>query len=95
MLAAANGNNKISARLIQSRSELDHKNNTGDTALLIAIRAKQRDVIKQLLDAGADTAPRNNRREYARGLAESMGNSEVVKMIDEQSGGKKHLFGLF
>ena len=49
LAATRNGNQKVSASLIQRGANVDQQNESGETALLVAARMKSEDVVKKIL----------------------------------------------
>ncbi len=85
-MAASRGHNEVVGVLISSKADVNSKNNIGNTALMLSVRS--------LLDAGADTDIRNNKREQAISLAEPGEDKTIIKLIRKHEKEKK-LFGIF
>jgi ankyrin repeat protein len=48
---------------------------------MIAARAGQTEVVKTLIDAGADRNLRNKKRETASDIATALGHADIVQML--------------
>jgi ankyrin repeat protein len=59
----------------------DARNNQGYTALMIAARAGQADIVTTLIEAGADRSLRNKKRETAGDIAATLGHADIAQML--------------
>ena len=66
-----------------SGSNLNAQNNNGDTPLMEACFYKREELIKILIQNGADVLIKNKRGEDAFNFAMKQGNLEMIKMIKE------------
>lgn len=86
LMDAAEQGHADSLLLLASQSRLiDAQNDKGDTALLLAaVSPNHLEVCRTLLDAGADTRLRNNRRELAADIASSAGHAGAARLIAQR-----------
>lgn len=57
------------------------KNNHGDTALMVAASAGMSNVVRLLIDAGADRNLRNKKRKTAADIAAATGHLVIAQML--------------
>jgi ankyrin repeat protein len=81
MLAAASRCEKCMARLPTPRDEIDARNALGDTALIIAVRARSPEIARLLVAAGADPDTRNNLRDTARKIATRLKDKTLLAAV--------------
>jgi ankyrin repeat protein len=81
VLAAANGHEDLTAYFLHKGAALDHANLNGSTALLRAVIANERKMVKLLLDRGADVIVENRSGVTPLAAAAFNGNRRLVKML--------------
>jgi uncharacterized protein len=67
--------------LLQHKVNCDSKNNHGDTALMVAASAGMSNVVRLLIDAGADRNLRNKKRKTAADIAAATGHLVIAQML--------------
>jgi ankyrin repeat protein len=67
--------------LLNRRVDLNLRNNTGFTALMIATHEARLDVVQALLEFGANTRLRNKRRETAVDIAQYVGDQRIAQVL--------------
>ncbi len=81
MLAADNGYVAVVSYLSKFKN-LDHKNNIGDTALIMAVRGGYYNVSEVLLKRGSNPRIRNNKREKAHTVVDT-NNRNLLALLEE------------
>jgi hypothetical protein len=83
MLAAANGDTKGVQRLLAAGADVNARDQSGQTALIIACRTPNvpSELVKALLTAGADVNTRSRNDYTALSWATSRGNTEVIRIL--------------
>jgi len=83
MQAAANGDTKGVQRLLASGSDVNARDQSGQTALIIACRTPHvpPELVKALLAAGADVNTRSRNDYTALSWATTRGNAEVIRLL--------------
>ncbi len=81
MLAALKGHTGTVKTLLESRVDINAKDDEGRTALMFAVTNLRKDSVKTLLDHGADVNVTANDGCTALMLAASSGDSEIVRAL--------------
>jgi uncharacterized protein len=82
MFAVTRGDAEIVEALIQKGSDVNARNNIGQSALMIAAKLGNVAVTQQLIDAGADVQAKDNENLNAIGWATSVKDcAEIVEML--------------
>lgn len=86
LIAAALGGHTSTVSLLVRHVgvAIEHRNNSGTTALAAAAWRGRLDALCELHACGASLSPTNNDGLSPRALAEEWGHGEVVKWLDEQ-----------
>jgi ankyrin repeat protein len=84
VLAASGGYAPVTDSLLTARAELDAQNDFGDTALIIASRDGNAELVRRLVAAGASAKLRNQDRVAAVDVAEARGFSQVAEILRER-----------
>ena len=70
--------------MIENGANVNAKDEDGDTALAYAaIRGAPANVIKQLLNAGADVSIKNNHGKTAIMLAKEQGKNQILELLKQ------------
>jgi ankyrin repeat protein len=80
--------------LLDAGAAIDHKNNVGNSALMLAVLADSTATARVLLDAGADVSGRNAKREQADAMAHTRNNPEMIELFTQHEK-QKRFMGLF
>jgi serine/threonine-protein phosphatase 6 regulatory ankyrin repeat subunit B len=75
--------NEIVDRLLKRRVRPDVRDNVGYNALMIASHEGRADIVKALLNAGADRTLRNKKRDTAVDVATASGHAEIVQLLKQ------------
>jgi ankyrin repeat protein len=81
LLIAASGHDGLIAVLVAAGSDVDHQNQYGNTALIMAARAGYKHCAAKLLAHGAKPTIRNKKRETARAAAELAGHALLAEQL--------------
>jgi uncharacterized protein len=73
--------NDIVGRLLKQGARPDQRNSFGYSALMIASQEGKMDVVKTLLNAGADRTLRNKKRETAVDIAVASGHLGIAQLL--------------
>jgi len=89
--AAHHGHVEIVGALIEARAPLDHRNQLGWTALIVAVvlgngGKNHTEVVEALVKAGADTEVKDRNGTTALGHARSRGYADMVKILAAATG---------
>ena len=68
---------------MEQGGDLDLSNNSGDTALIAAVRNDHKDVVRALLSLGANAHTRNQKFESAQTLAAEKSDQEWQQMFEK------------
>ena len=78
------------AALLEAGANVNARDNSGHTPLMLAVRRQNAEVVNILLDAGANAQLRNRRKEiafdYARGKSEWIDHLSTYKRLKAASG---------
>ncbi len=69
--------------LIDAHEDLNLKNDDGDTALIIAISYGFNDIVKMIIQAGADVSIKDNNGNDALAWAKAKNNRICIKLLEE------------
>lgn len=75
------GNLKIAAKLINAKCSVGQTNNAGQTPLMYATLFGRKEIVKKLIEKGADTKTKDVMGFDALKLAEGQGNEEMINII--------------
>jgi ankyrin repeat protein len=67
--------------LLKSGANIDAKDKSGETALMKAVRTGKVEIIKALLDKGAQTQLKNDQLQTAADIATAMGHKKIVDVL--------------
>jgi ankyrin repeat protein len=67
--------------LLRAGAKVDLRDRQGDTALTLAARDASVEVVRALLEAGADASLRNENRTNAADIATSLRRQQVSKLL--------------
>ena len=67
--------------LVGHGADLEHRDDSGDTALLIAVRRGNHRLARHLVDQGADVNVRDAQGHSALGIAGELGYTEIVSLL--------------
>ena len=84
MLAAANKDALLTSWLLQSKAEVELRNQRGDTALMLAVSANAPDVVRHLLKANASVSRKNRLGFSALDLAKQV-SPQMVELVKSNS----------
>lgn len=95
IIASRIGFTEGAARMIMGRAQIDKTNKLGETALIVAVQARQPAIVKMLLENGAnpdlaDHASGYSAREYAKRDNRS---KEILTLIETVKSRKANTFG--
>ncbi len=82
--AASKGNLDIIKYLVENNADIEIKNKTGQTPLIIASMNNQLDILDYLLERKADTETKDNDMMTALHWASKEGHLEIVKHLIEK-----------
>lgn len=87
LLACKNNSQEDAEALLQDGADINAKSKLegGDTALMLAVRDQNPDLVKFLLSKGADPNLQNDAGETAHTCARAVQNPEIAKMIEDAS----------
>ncbi len=71
----------IAEQILVKNIDIDHQNLDGDTALIIAIRYNQKDIISTLIKLDVDQTIKNKKKKSAYDIAKSNKNSAILKTL--------------
>ncbi len=81
MIAARNGETKLTRALIAFGADVNLRNEDGTTALMLAARHGHSQVVEMLLKAGADAELRNNRGYTSADLARMFNHDQTANLL--------------
>ena len=67
--------------LLSKGSDINTKDNKGETALMIAAETHKKEILEMLLSKGADVNIKSDIGETALSKAESRNNSDIVELL--------------
>ena len=68
--------------MLEAGADIDQRNTLGNTALIEATIGNRRDVVRLLLESGADAGLRNRDRLTARAIAMQHKSDELIEEFD-------------
>ncbi|MFC0206371.1 ankyrin repeat domain-containing protein [Novosphingobium soli] len=86
MGVAFKGDDRIAARLLQERCDVDARNKAGQTALMMASLFGRSAQVEMLLDKGADPAIRDASGRTAGSVAQGQGNAALATRLETAAG---------
>ena len=81
IIAVLSNNFNIVNLLIDTKVNLDIKNNQGLTALMLAILHFRNEIAKSIINAGAKVDIQDNFGNTALDIAQTLGNQEIIKYL--------------
>ncbi len=79
--AARTGNTETLQKLLTQGVAINARDDTGNTALMVAVRHRQASVVRTLLDAGADTRLTNHDGMTALQIADQLGLANMAQLL--------------
>lgn len=80
--ASVAGNTDIATLFIESKANINIASNAGNTPLILAARYNRMDIVRALIDAGADITIRDRQNLTAVKRAKAKGNYAIVEYLD-------------
>src|SRR5262249_2717255 len=78
---AAQGNAPMAAQLLEQGVEVDARNEAGETALMLAVRAGHEEVVRLLLQAGASRLVREAQERTVLTIAADAGQIAILRLL--------------
>ncbi|XP_067311391.1 fibronectin type 3 and ankyrin repeat domains protein 1-like [Pseudorasbora parva] len=91
-VSAISGNAAVASTLLQAGADVNVRDKDGKTPLMVAVLNNHVELVKLLLDSGADHQMKNEYGAGAADMAKAFGRQIIVNMLDKMSiGDSKHL----